>query len=156
MTDRIDNEVWVEEFLTDLLDLTGLDIDIEEMEMDGEESLKVQLSGPDSARVIGRDGQMLDALQHIVISSAIHAGAPHRRILIDVEQYRERREQRVCDEATRLAQTALDTNEFQDLYPMSPRERRLAHMAVEGIDGVTTESQGYGDERFVRIIPARQ
>jgi len=153
MTDRIDTEVWVEEFLNDLLDLTGLDIDIEEMELDTEDVLKVQLAGPDSARVIGREGQMLYALQHIVISSAIHAGIPHRRILIDVEQYRERREQRVCDEAARLANTALDTGEYQDLYPMSPRERRLAHMVVEDIDGVTTESQGEGDERFVRIIP---
>ncbi|MCP4599744.1 MAG: KH domain-containing protein [Proteobacteria bacterium] len=156
MTDNIDTEIWVEEFLTDLIDRTGLDVVIDEMSLDDEDTLCVQLVGPDSARVIGRDGQALDALQHIVAASSIHAGAGRQRIMIDVENYRRRREDRVCDEAVRLAREALDTGEFQNFIPMSPRERRLVHRAVADIEGVTTKSQGEGDERFVRIIPMAQ
>ena len=153
MTDGIDAEVWIEEFLTELIDRMGLDIDIEELSLDAEDTLKVQLGGPDSARAIGRDGQALDSIQHIVIASAIRAGVNYRRILIDVEQYRDRRENRVREEASRLAEEALHTGEVQDFLPMSPRERRLVHMVVADINGVTTESLGEGNERFVRIVP---
>ncbi len=154
MTDAIDTEVWVEEYLNDLIELTGLDVFIDEISLDDEDVLLVQLAGPDSARVIGRDGQALDALQHLVIASSIHAGVRKQRILIDVENYRSRREMRVRDEAAQVADEVLDTGEYQELPPMSPRERRLVHMVIADIDGVTTESSGVGDERFVRVLPA--
>jgi spoIIIJ-associated protein len=154
MNNGFDTEAWIEEFLTELIELTGLDVSMDEMSLDDEDVLQVQLAGPDSARVIGRDGQMLDAFQHMVIAAAIHAGAGSQRILIDVEHYRNRREQRVCDEAVRMAEEALKSGEFRDLSPMSPRERRLVHLMVKKIEGVITESLGEGEERFVRIIPA--
>jgi spoIIIJ-associated protein len=153
MTNNIDSDIWVEDFLTDLLDRTGLDVSIEELSIDENDVICIQLSGPDSARVIGREGQTLEAFQHILVSSAIHNRVGNRRILLDVENYRERREQRILDEANRLADEALDTGDAQDVSPMSPRERRLVHMVVSEIDGLTTESVGEGDERYVRIIP---
>jgi spoIIIJ-associated protein len=153
MPSEIDTETWIEDFINDLLDRTGLDVSIEEISIDEEETLSVQISGPDSARVIGREGQTLDAFQHIIVSSAIHNGVASQRILIDVENYRERREQRVLDEAARLAEEALETGDVQEAAPMSPRERRLVHMVVSKIDGLSTESSGNGDDRYVRIIP---
>jgi len=155
MTSEIDTETWVEEFINDLLDRTGLDVSIEEISVDEDDTLTIQISGPDSARVIGREGQALDAFQHIIVSSAIHNGVANRRILIDVENYRERREQRVLDEAERLAEEALESGEVQEAAPMSPRERRLVHMVVADFDGLTTESSGTGDDRYVRIIPKK-
>jgi spoIIIJ-associated protein len=153
MTNSIDSELWIEDFLTDLLERTGLDIFIEETSIDENDVICIQLAGPDSARVIGREGQTLEAFQHILVSSAIHNRVANRRILLDVENYRERREQRILDEANRLADEAIDTGIAQDASPMSPRERRMVHMVVSEIDGLTTESVGEGDERYVRIIP---
>ena len=54
MTNHIDSETWVEDFLTDLLERTGLDVSIEEISIDENDAICIQLSGPDSARVIGR------------------------------------------------------------------------------------------------------
>ncbi len=153
MSEQFDIEEWIEDFISDLVDFTGLDVSIEELSLDNEDVLNVQIGGPDSALLIGRDGQVLDAVQHIAVSAAIHAGMGKRRVLIDVESYRIRRETRVKEEATTLAEDALDTGQSQDCYPMSPRERRLVHMVVADIEGLVTESHGRGDERFVRIKP---
>ncbi len=156
MTDKIDTEEWVDQYITGLIDHSGLDVFIEELSLDDDDVIHVQLAGPDSARVIGREGQALDSLQHLVVASAIHAGARKQRILVDVEDYRVRRENRVRDDAIHFAEEALDTGDYQDLFPMSPRERRLVHMALADMDGISTESVGQGEDRFVRIVPTRQ
>ena len=153
MTNGTDTEVWVEEFITDLVDLARLDVSIEELALDEEENLVVQLSGPDSARAIGREGQVLDAIQHLVVTAAIHSDVPRRRIIVDIERYRERRERKVRDDAAYYAEEVLASRKPYDLVPMSPRERRLVHMTVAEIEGVRTESVGTGDERYVRILP---
>jgi len=155
MAEEMDTEVWVEDFLTDLINSTGLDVFVEELSIDDEDVLHVQMGGPDSARVIGRDGQVLDAIQHLVIAAAIHAGANKQRILVDVEQYRKRREYRLRDEAERLAEDVIRTGIPEDMQPMAPRERRLVHMALAEMKGVETESFGSGDERYVRIVPVQ-
>ena len=135
------------------MDYSAMDVSVEEMYLDDEENLVVQLSGPDSARAIGREGVVLDAIQHIVVSAAIHAGVTRKRLVVDIEQYRERRERKICDDAAHYAREVLATGKFIDLQPMSPRERRLVHMTISEIDGVKTESIGEGDERFVRVLP---
>jgi spoIIIJ-associated protein len=153
MSNGTDTEVWLEDFLADLMDFSGLDVSVEELYLDDEENLVVQLSGPDSARAIGREGIVLDAIQHIVISASIHAGITHKRLIVDVERYRERREKKVCDDAAHYAGEVRNTGKSFDLAPMSPRERRLVHMTISAIEGVTTESVGEGDDRFVRVLP---
>ena len=67
----MDIEFWIEEFLGGLLKRIALDLSIEEFSSDDEGALQVNLDGPDSAIAIGRDGQMLDALQQITIASAM-------------------------------------------------------------------------------------
>lgn len=148
-----DIEVWLEDFLSSLMSLATMDLSIEELYLDDQENLVVQLSGQDSARAIGREGAVLEAIQHIVVSAAIHAGLTGRRIIVDVERYRERREQKVCDDAANLANEVLSTGRSLDFDPMSARERRLVHMTISGIEGVSTESVGEGDGRFVRVVP---
>ncbi|MDJ0762930.1 MAG: R3H domain-containing nucleic acid-binding protein [Myxococcota bacterium] len=154
MTEGIDTEVWVEEFLTDLIEKTGLDVAIEELSLDNEDVLQVQLGGQDSARMIGREGQVLDALQHIVVTAAIHNGLGRQRVVVDVERYRSRRELRLRDDAQRFAEEVLSTGRPLDFHPMSPRDRRLVHITVAEMNGVVTESLGQGADRFVRIKPA--
>jgi spoIIIJ-associated protein len=152
MTDGTDTEVWVEEYLTRLLELAGLDVYIEELSIDDEETLTVQLAGPDSARVIGRDGQVLEAVQQMVVAGAVHGRVTKRRIVIDVEKYRERREKKICDDAKFYADDVLETGRPYEFPPMTPRERRLVHMTLADVAGVLTESIGRDDERYVRIV----
>ena len=97
---------------------------------------------------------MLDAIQHLVVTAAIHAGVSKRRIVVDVEGYRERREQKLREDATFYAEEVRSTGNPYDFVPMSPRERRLVHMTISEIEGVSTESFGMGDERYVRIVPS--
>lgn len=152
MTDGTDTEAWVEEYLTRLLELAGLDVYIEELSIDDDETLTVQLAGPDSARAIGRDGQVLEAVQQMVVAGAVHGRITRRRIIIDVENYRERREKKICDDAIYYAEDVLETGRPYDFPPMTPRERRLVHMTLADMTGVLTESVGQNDERYVRIV----
>ena len=152
---NIETDVWLEDFLTELLELSGLDLQIEELKLDEDtRTFTAALNGPDKARVIGRDGQVLEALQHIAVSAAANSGLTRDRLVVDVDGYRQRRDDRVCEDADRLAQEILESGGTCDLEPMSPRERRLVHMVVSKIDGVTTESVGFGDDRFVRLLPS--
>ena len=152
MIDGTDTEAWVEDYLMNLLELAGFDVYIEELSVDDEDNLTVQLSGDDSARVIGREGQVLDAVQQMVVAAAIHGGITRRRIVIDVEHYRERREKKLKDDARYYAKEVLSTGRAFEFPPMTPRERRIVHMAIAGIGGVETQSVGEGDERFVRVV----
>ncbi len=151
MTDGTDTEIWVEDFITQLFELAGLDVYIEEISVDENDNLTVQLGGPDSALAIGRDGQVLDAVQQMVVSAAVHAQISRRRIVIDIEKYRERREQKLCDDACFYAEDVFKTGEPYDFPPMTPRERRLIHMALVDFEGILTESFGRDDDRYVRI-----
>lgn len=147
-------DLWLEDFVTGLIERIGLDIWVEEVNVDDQSGhVEIQLEGPDKARVIGRDGHVLDALQHIAVSASSNAGFSSQRFLIDVSHYRSRREDRVKEEAERLAREALETGEPRDFEPMSPRERRLVHMTLAQFDGVTTVSEGMGEERYVRVLP---
>ncbi len=154
MTDMTDIEVWVEDFLSELIEKAGMDIFIEEMTADEDGMLRIGLAGPDSARAIGREGHVLEAIQHLMVAASIHGGIPHRRIVVDVENYRQRKEKRLAEEAVEAAEEVLDTGRAVDFEPMSPRERRVVHMALSTYEGVSTESAGHGEDRYVRVFPA--
>jgi spoIIIJ-associated protein len=152
--DKHDTDAWLEEFLTGLVERAGFDLRVEEIEVEAETSTYfVRLEGPDKARAIGRDGLVLEAIQHICVSAGANAGLAKDRIVVDVGDYRRRREEKVREDAVHLAEEAVQTQRSQDFAPMPPRERRLVHMIVSQISGVRTESVGEGEERFVRLIP---
>lgn len=148
-------DIWLEEFLTGLLDKTGLDVWISEMDIDeNTRTYTIQLDGDDKARAIGREGQMLNALQHLSIAAAANRGLHDVRIVIDVDGYRNRRDSKLIEDARFLAQEAISTGSPVEMEPMCARDRRLIHMIVSDIDGVTSESFGQGRDRYVRLIPA--
>lgn len=149
-----DTEEWLENFVLTLCELAGFELEIEEIALDDDDVLTICLSGPDSARAIGRDGQVLESLQHLITTAAIHGRMPHRRIVVDIDRYRERREQKLRDEVLTLADEVRSSGEPVQLSPMTPRERRVVHLALAGLPGIATESQGQGEDRAVRILPA--
>lgn len=154
---QLDIETWLEDFATELMEAAGLELQVTELAFDeARETVALQLDGPDKSLAVGRDGLLIDALQTVVLAAAANAGlgAGWRRIVIDVDGFRARRDQRLCEEARRLAEDVRSSGQPRELEPMPPRERRLVHMAVADLEGVATESAGLGPERFVRLVPA--
>jgi spoIIIJ-associated protein len=155
-TPQLDLDSWLEDFVTKLVELAGLDLQVTELAVDERrEALVLQLDGPDRSVAIGRDGQVIDALQTLVLAAVANANLDTggQRIIIDVDRFRARRDERLCEEALRLAEEVRASGRPRELEPMPPRERRLVHMAVAGVAGVVTESAGQGEARFVRLVP---
>ncbi len=145
-------DVWLEEFLTGLLDRTGLDIWVAEMDIDANtRTWTVQLDGADKSRAIGRDGQMIDSIQHLCIAAAANRGVQDARIVIDVDGYRSRRDSKLADDVTQLAREVLETGVTRSLEPMDARDRRMVHMIASRMDGIVSESYGQGRDRHVRL-----
>ncbi len=114
----------------------------------------LRVSSEAGALLIGRHGQTLDALEYltnrIVGRSEEHAA----RVAVDVEGYRERREQDLREMAKHVAERVRRTGRPETLNPLSPRERRIVHVALGTDAGVSTRSVGEGPFRQVVVSPA--
>jgi spoIIIJ-associated protein len=122
--------------------------------VDDAETLRFTLSGAESGIIIGRRGQTLDALEHLVSRVVSRDDAdPGFRVALDVEGYRQRRKESLEDMARHLGAKARATGRPVTLSPMSPRDRRVVHLALEPEPGVTTVSEGEGLYRRVVIRP---
>lgn len=129
--------------LTEPDDLTGQRVNI------------IDISGEDLSMLIGPRGETLDSLQFI--SRLMVAHRLHRRanFVVDVEGFRQRREQALSRLAERMADKARKRGEPIALEPMSAYERRVIHMTLRNAGDVYTESTGEGKQRRVRIIPKK-
>jgi len=142
------------ELLGEIVTRMGLDVDINIRE-DGEEVV-LDIQGEDIGRVIGKKGQTLDALQFIVNKIVNRFPDGRRHIVIDSGDYRERREQGLASMARREAKRAVQHGRIVTLEPMTPRDRRVVHLSLAKFPGISTRSDGEGNERRVRIIPSRR
>lgn len=128
-------------YLTEPDDLTGQRVNM------------IDIGGDDLGVLIGPRGETLDALQFL--SRLMVAHRLHRRanFVVDVEGFRQRREQALTRLAERMAEKARQRGEAITLEPMSAYERRIIHMTLREAADVYTESTGEGKQRRVRIIP---
>lgn len=110
----------------------------------------LKLHGPDMGILIGKHGQTLDALQYLTNLVANKNSAERVRIMIDVEDYRERRVETLTRLAQRLADKVKRTGERVVLEPMNPHERKIIHMALQNDNKVTTLSEG--EEPYRKIV----
>ncbi|TMA47168.1 MAG: protein jag [Deltaproteobacteria bacterium] len=117
-------------------------------------TLVLAVKGDSGGLVIGRRGQTLDALEYLVNRIVARSeDAPASRIMVDVEGYRERRREYLNELARRLAEKAKQTGRSVTLNPMSPRDRRVVHLALQNDTSVETRSQGQGYYRKMLILP---
>jgi spoIIIJ-associated protein len=127
---------------------------VEEIRGEDEETIHLSLSAADGGMIIGRRGQTLDALEHLVSRIVFRDdGERGLRIALDVEGYRQRREESLRELAQRLATKAKETGAVVTLNPMSPRDRRIVHLALQADPDVSTVSQGEGSFRRLLITP---
>ena len=122
---------------------------------DSPETPFIEITGDDSGLLIGRRGETLRALQFIVnLMLNRQAGdAEGGRVLLDVEQYRARRNRVLRDLALRVADRVAREGRTVTLEPMPPAERRSIHVALADHPRVQTSSVGEGDQRKVSVIP---
>lgn len=113
----------------------------------------VDVKGNDLSILIGRQAETLNALQYIASQIVSKELGKSVTLVIDVEGYRQRREQQIRQLARRMAEQAISTNRRQVLEPMPANERRLVHIELRDNPLVTTESTGEDPHRKVTIIP---
>ena len=114
----------------------------------------IDLAGEDSGLLIGRRGQTLQALQFLV-NLIVRKQFENVRVVLDVENYRQRRESQLRDMASKVAERVAQTNRSITLEPMPPADRRIIHTSLTDHPGVSTESTGEGEGRKVTIMPTR-
>ncbi len=103
--------------------------------------------------LIGRKGERLSALQHLVNLMLSRRTGQWTRVLVDVEDYRGRRERQLVDLATRAAERVEQTGKMLQLEPMPALERRWIHLALRDNAGVSTQSIGDEPNRRVVVLP---
>lgn len=118
-----------------------------------EERIMINLVGDGLGILIGKHGQTLDALQYLTNLAAGKSFRHHYFILLDVENYRERRQDTLEALARRLAGKVKRTGEEVRLEPMAAGERRIIHLALQDDHVVSTDSEGEAPYRYVVIRP---
>lgn len=118
-----------------------------------EESVKIEINGEDLGLLIGRRGQTLDSLQYLTTLAVNRQGGEWVRIVLDIGEYRAKREETIRYLARKSAEKASLTGRRVPLEPMNAAERRIVHQAVQDFAGVETQSEGQDPHRRVVVLP---
>jgi spoIIIJ-associated protein len=142
--------------LEQLMEHLGFDV---EVVVETGETNRLNVVGADDdehealGALIGRKGERLSALQHIVNLMLSRQMGEWTRVLVDVEGYRGRREQQLREIALRAADKVVETGKMLQLEPMPALERRWVHLALRGHVQVATQSIGEEPNRRIVVIP---
>jgi spoIIIJ-associated protein len=148
--------VWVtRQIIQGLLEAMDLEGEVMCLTPDDPDALYFNIQGDDLGILIGRRGQTLAALQYLVRLMVAHRLKIRLPIYLDVEGYRERRNEKLENLAQRLASQVRSRRETFTMRPMSAFERRIIHVTLAELPGVTTQSIGTGEGRRVVISPER-
>lgn len=149
--DQRDRDGAARQVVDKLVELMGLEVEIAVEEQ--EEQVDVQITGTDAASLVGKKGKTLDALQFIVNKIVSRQVRDHKLVVLDADSYRERREASLTQLAQRLGEKALDEGKIVRLNPLSARDRRIIHITLRDVEGLSTRSEGDGEERRLLIVP---
>jgi spoIIIJ-associated protein len=141
------------DFLMGVLDRMGISGDIDVHEEDDKIVLEIQT--PHAEVLTGRKGQVMEALQHLV-SKVVYrerSGEKGKPFVVDADGYRDKHIERLKALASRMAEKALKTQAIVELSPMSAHDRRIVHMAIAEIPGLSSRSEGEGDDRHILVVP---
>ncbi len=142
----------VRELVSDLLQTMQIPAEVQvRQETDGLE-ISITTQGLDGL-LIGRRGQTLVALQHVIGRLVSREFGQNGRIVVDVGDYQRRREAQLVDKARALAQKVKATGREINLEPLHAPDRRIVHLALVGMEGVRTYTVGQGLHRNVVIAP---
>lgn len=137
-----------EEFLEGLFSRMGVPAKAQIEE--GEDAIHIEITGDSTGVLIGRRGETLDALQYLTSLVVNKGQEQYRRVLMDTENYRKKREETLVRLANRIAGKVAKTGKRVVLEPMNPYERRVLHATLQGHPKVETISEG--QEPYRRVI----
>lgn len=136
-------------FIDNILKSMELDAEIKIIEED--DTLKINLSGEKMGLIIGYRGETLDSIQYLVsLVVNKHHELPHKKVVLDTENYRSKREETLKGVAIKSAARVKKMKKSFKLEPMNPYERRIIHSALQDDLDVNTYSEG--EEPFRRVV----
>ncbi|MEG2893820.1 MAG: RNA-binding cell elongation regulator Jag/EloR [Clostridium sp.] len=149
-TMAVDYEGLAKKFLRDVLNnmniMCEIHVDVTK------DAVKVNLVGPDMGILIGRRGETLDSLQYLLslVINKENKNDKYKRVVIDTENYRKKREETLVRLSFKLASRVRKTGSSITLEPMNPYERRVIHSTLQNNKFVTTKSEG--EEPFRKVV----
>ncbi|WP_028594523.1 RNA-binding cell elongation regulator Jag/EloR [Paenibacillus assamensis] len=137
------------QFILDVTQSMGLEVEIAIVKR--KDTVVFDISGSDLGLIIGRRGQTLDSLQYLANLVANRYSEQHVRLVLDAEQFRDRRKQTLESLAERLATKTVRTHKEMILEPMTPQERKIIHAKLQDHPKVKTYSKGEEPNRRIVI-----
>jgi spoIIIJ-associated protein len=139
------------DYLEELLDLLDFDGDID-LDVEGNRAV-VSIDGSDDLnKLVGRGGEVLDALQELTRLAVHQRTGVRSRLMLDIASWRRRRREELATLGDKVARRVLSTGEREELSPMTPFERKIVHDAVAAVAGVHSESEGVEPARRVVVL----
>ena len=136
------------DFLKEVTEKMGIEVTVTAAE--NENSIYLDINGKDSGTVIGKRGQTLDAIQYLTRLVVNKEDEKYKKVVVDAENYRAKREKTLEQLANRLADKVVRTKKSVRLEPMNPYERKVIHATLQGNPKITTRSEG--EEPYRRVI----
>ncbi|MBA7468270.1 hypothetical protein ES707_03513 [subsurface metagenome] len=144
----------VKEELNEILKLMGTEAEITTSLEEGK--VVADIKSENGAILIGKKGQTLNALQLIVNLIVNRDEKTRTKVIVDTENYRQRRENALMKMAGEVADEVKSKGRSRELEPMNPAERRVIHLALKDDRDVETTSQGEGNFRRVVVSPKKK
>lgn len=141
----------VQELLERIVDGVGVDAEVRVQESD--EEVHADLVGEDLGLLIGRHGQMIDAMQHIAYRVACRGTTSRKRVVVDAAGYRERRAVALRAAADQAAEAAVHDRRPVTLEAMTALERKVVHEHLKSRHDVETYSEGEEPDRRLVVAP---
>ncbi len=139
------------DYLEELLDLLDFDGDID-LDVEGSRAI-VSIDGSDDlSKLVGRKGEVLDALQELTRLAVHQKTGDRSRLMLDIASWRRRRRDELAALGDKIARRVLESGEREELSPMTPFERKIVHDAVAAVAGVHSESEGVEPSRRVVVL----
>ena len=121
------------------------------MDVEGDRAA-VSIVGADLQQLVGRDGEVLDALQELTRLAVYRETGVRSRLMLDISGFRADKRAQLVELAAQTVATVRETGEPVSLSPMSPFERKVVHDAIAEA-GLTSESEGAEPRRYVVVLP---
>lgn len=145
------NSISAEEFLKGFVEVSGCGNEV--ICTKNENEIKLEILGAKASDLIGYRGECLNALQYIASVIENENADGKVRVILDIENYRQRREETLKSLAQRMAKKVLKTGKSAKLEPMCANDRRIIHTELQNVEGVTTTSKGTEPNRYLIILP---
>ncbi len=151
ITKKVSDAKRASDFVDELLEILNISA-VSEI-VDEEENIKIDIKTTNSSRVIGKHGDVLDAIQTLAGAVANIGRNDYKKVVVDCENYRGQREETLRELAEKLAKKAVEKGRKMTLEPMNPYERRIIHSALANNADVKTISEGKEPVRYIAVIP---